>query len=409
MKQITGLVMELKEKTCIILTRSGEFREVRRSLQEVRLGDEISSAPAETAAAAWWKPLLAAASVFLFLWGGFLYYGWSNEAVAYVGLDLNPSVELGINRRQQVCQVSGLDAEGRVLVQKVTLRGLPLDAAITAVVTEAIAERYLNPAGENVILTTVTVGKKSRVNPDPQQISRWIQGILQRSGVRAEVVVEEAPAEVRRQAKEAGLSTGKYLQRMRGSGKKGLPGPGGVAGPPQKNAAGQEEKGPLKATDFTVPGKALLKGTPGTPGKEEKEAGKKGAERGAPREERQKEGEAKKRLDEIRLPLRNLFPAEKRTLDERSGNDREQDGDDNKVKTSQTNGRSLLDKATGPGPDWFFEHPETGQKKPPSIPLPGDELELPKVDRKRFEAQRQKDTKAEAQRGANSCFQGSSP
>lgn len=334
MKQITGMVVELKEKTCVILTRSGEFREVRRPSREVRPGEEIV---AKTAAAVWWKPLLAAASVFILLWAGFLYSGWSNEAVAYVGLDINPSVELGINRRQQVCQASGLDAEGRALLQKVTLRGLPLDEAITAVLTEAVSEQYLNPAGENVILTTVTVVKEqSRAILDREQISRCIQGTLNRSGVRAEVAVEEAPAEVRRQAREAGLSTGKYLQRLRGPEKRGLPVPGSIAGLPQKNAAVREEKEHFKTRELTGPGKGIPKGAPG---KEEKEAGKKGPERGAQKEpfkENTREN-TQNGLDEIRPPFQSRFPEKKRPPDERYspneryGSDRKQNGDNDRT------------------------------------------------------------------------------
>ncbi|MCL6448191.1 MAG: anti-sigma factor domain-containing protein [Armatimonadetes bacterium] len=333
MKQITGMVVELKEKTCVIFTRSGEFREVPRPSREVRLGEEIV---AKATAAVWWKPLLAAASVFILLWAGFLYSGWSNEAVAYVGLDINPSIELGVNRRLQVCEASGLDAEGRALLQKVALRGLPLDEAITAVLTEAASEQYLNPAGENVILTTITVVKEqSRAILDREQISRCIQGTLNRSGVRAEVAVEEAPAEVRRQAKEAGLSTGKYLQRLRGPEKKGLPVPGGAAGLPQKNAAGREEKEQFKTRELTGSGKEIPKGAPG---KEEKNPGKKGPE-GSGQKELPKEnaGEnAQNGRDEIQSSFQSRFPEGKSPPDKRYGNDRKQNGDDDRaVQTDQ--------------------------------------------------------------------------
>jgi len=344
-KQITGMIVELKEKTCVVLTRSGEFREVLRPSREVRPGEEIV---AKATAAGWWKTLLAAAGVFILLWAGFLYSGWSNEAVAYVGLDINPSVELGVNRRQQVCEASGLDAEGQALLQKVALRGLPLDEAITAVLTEAASEQYLNSAGENVILTTVTVVKEqSRVILDREQILRCIQGTLNKSGVRAEVAVEEAPAEVRRQAKEAGLSTGKYLQRLRGLEKGGLPGPAGVAAPSPKNAAGREEKEHFKTRELTGPGKEIPNGTPE---KKEKEAGKKGPEKGGQKElPRENAGEnAQNGRDENQPPFQSRFPEKKRPPDERSGpherygRDRKQNGDNDRTeirpKVSQAKG-----------------------------------------------------------------------
>ncbi|MEW6426260.1 MAG: anti-sigma factor domain-containing protein, partial [Bacillota bacterium] len=217
MNKDTGMVVEIKGKTCIILTPGGEFREVALPSGNVRLGDEITSA-APAKIPAWWKPLLAAAGVFLLLWAGFLYSGWSNEAVAYVGLDINPSVELGLNRRQLVCQAGSLDAEGAALLQKAAVRGLPLEKAIAALLAEAVTARYLDPARENVVLTTVTAAKdEKREMPAEQQISRYIENALRASGAGAEVVVVEAPPQVRRQAQEAGLSTGKYLLYLRGA------------------------------------------------------------------------------------------------------------------------------------------------------------------------------------------------
>lgn len=247
MNKDTGMVVEIKGKTCIILTPGGEFREVALPSGNVRLGDEITSA-APAKIPAWWKPLLAAAGVFLLLWAGFLYSGWSNEAVAYVGLDINPSVELGLNRRQLVCQAGSLDAEGAALLQKAAVRGLPLEKAIAALLAEAVTSRYLDPARENVVLTTVTAAKdEKREMPAEQQITRYIENALRASGARAEVVVVETAPQVRRQAQEAGLSTGKYLLYLRGA-QAGLP--VSIEELKEETLAGLEAKKHFKARDL---------------------------------------------------------------------------------------------------------------------------------------------------------------
>lgn len=223
MKQITGLVIEIKKKTCIILTPQGEFREVARPVKNVRIGEEITSAPVKILPAAWWKPLLAAACVCLFLSASFLYYRWSKEAIAYVGLDINPSVELGVNRRQLVCESNGLDADGEKLLQQVTVRGRPVNEAVEALVAGAVTARFLKPGEAGIILTTVTAAKEEiREIPDKQLVLQSVEKALRTFGVQAEVVAEQTPPQVRRQAREAGLSTGKYLLHLRAA-QKGRP------------------------------------------------------------------------------------------------------------------------------------------------------------------------------------------
>ncbi len=250
------MVVEIRGRTCIVLTPQGEFRKVALPSRGVRLGEEIALSPVKAAAGIWRRPFFAAACVFLLLFAGFLYYDY-NAAVAYVGLDINPSVELGVNRRERVCRTSGLDAEGKALLKKVSVFGLPVEQAIEALVAGAVSARYIEPARENVIFTTVTAtkGERSRDLLDEQQIAQSIEKALRMSGVRAEVVVEEAPPEVRRQARQAGLSTGKYLLQLRAA-QKALPGSrAGESGKgavsdaePQERPLDQDLKKPVPGT-----------------------------------------------------------------------------------------------------------------------------------------------------------------
>jgi hypothetical protein len=214
--------MEVKKNTCIVLTPQGEFREIAPAPKGIRPGEEIAFEQARPVAASWRKIALAAACLLLFVWTGFLFYG-NTQAVAYVGLDINPSLELGVNRQMVVCQARGLNGEGEDLLAGAAVRGLPLSEALRVLVEKAVAARYIVPGQENVILTTVTPvkGGGKQPLPDESRLSRAIEESLQAAGAEAAVIVEEAPPDLRKQAQERGLSAGRYLLQLNAE-RKGL-------------------------------------------------------------------------------------------------------------------------------------------------------------------------------------------
>ncbi|MQL53688.1 anti-sigma factor domain-containing protein [Desulfofundulus thermobenzoicus] len=214
---ITGMVMEIRAKTCVILTPDGQFREVPLPPGGVRLGEEITCPSGRYIS---WRWLVAAACFLIFLGSGLLYYGWTTRAMAYVSMDINPSVELTLNRREYVCAARGLNPSGEQLLAGTGLLGRPLEEAINTLVARAVQSKYLLPDKNNVVLTAVTAENGQAV-PPAEKVYRFIASSLQSVGVGAEVVVETTTPEMRRQAQKAGLSTGRYLLHVEAV-KKGL-------------------------------------------------------------------------------------------------------------------------------------------------------------------------------------------
>ncbi len=216
---ITGMVVEIKAKTCIILTPDGQFREIPLPPGGVRLGEEISYAPRRRHPI--WQPVMAAACLLILLGAGLLYHGWLTRAVAFVSMDINPSVEMVLDRREYVCEAKGLNAAGEILLSRAMVVGRPLEEAINTLLTRAVQSSYLLPSQNNVVLTTITTKNGQEPALQPGKIYQTIVESLQSTGVPAEVVVETAAPEIRRQARKLGLSTGRYLIHVEGS-KKGL-------------------------------------------------------------------------------------------------------------------------------------------------------------------------------------------
>ncbi|WP_242655947.1 anti-sigma factor domain-containing protein [Desulfofundulus australicus] len=216
---LTGIVVEVKARSCIILTPDAQFREIPLPAGGARPGEEVSFSFRRRPV--YWQSLLVAASLLLILGAGLFYRGWLNQAVAFVSLDINPSVEMALDRRELVCQARGLNAAGKDLLSRVPVLGLPVEKAIDSLLDRAVQSRYLQPARNNVILTTIAAGNGREPAPQAREIYQVIVRSLSSAGVPAEVVVETAAPEMRRQASKLGLSTGRYLIHVEGK-KKGL-------------------------------------------------------------------------------------------------------------------------------------------------------------------------------------------
>ncbi|MGB9802698.1 anti-sigma factor domain-containing protein [Desulfofundulus sp.] len=216
---VTGIVVEIKTKTCIILTPDARFQEIPLPAGGVRLGEEICYVPRRHSM--FRQLVLTAACLLIFLGAGLLYHGWSARAVAFVSMDINPSVEMSVDRREFVCEAKALNADGEILLSRAGILGRPVEEAINTLLARAVQSGYLLPFQENVVLTAVTTKHGQEAELQAGKIYRTIVKSLQSTGVPAEVVVETATPEIRRQAMKLGLSTGRYLLHVEGR-KKGL-------------------------------------------------------------------------------------------------------------------------------------------------------------------------------------------
>lgn len=208
MPAVTGMIVEIKQHTCIVLTPDGDFRELSRPAGDLQPGRVITGNP--PGRRFFWQPLLIAASVLLLLGGSLLYRDWVTRAVAYVSLDINPSVEMALDRRELVCQARGLNDGGVALLDEAPVVGASLKGAINSLLGAAAREHYLQPDAHNVILATVTA-LNNQPSPGLRDLQQYIDQPLQKSRLKAEIVVDRAAPVVHRQAQQAGLSAGRYL------------------------------------------------------------------------------------------------------------------------------------------------------------------------------------------------------
>lgn len=143
----TGVVLEIEKGTAVVLDGSGVFRTVAAH-PDWRTGDVVHLFQKQRRTQ-WALPFCACLALILASTGGWL---WMAPA-ALVSLDVNPSVELTLNRFDRVVSVRGMNEEGVVLLEGGNVKGMAAGAAVSALLDSGQMGPYL--ARENYVTLTV--------------------------------------------------------------------------------------------------------------------------------------------------------------------------------------------------------------------------------------------------------------
>jgi hypothetical protein len=219
--QEKALVMEVNEdlNRVILLTRDGQFISRRLSGVCPQIGEEISIGEERNKKGLWYAvSILVAAAMFFVtffaggLWNKLIIPSFGNSVVAYVTVDINPSVELGLDNENIVVTVRPLNEDAKILLQGIVLKGHTSEEAVDVFVDAAAQKGYLAPEKKNQVI--INVSKKEPAESDDHQVSQIIaehaKKTLEKQNVNAKIEVINTDFEVRDKAEEVNLSAGKY-------------------------------------------------------------------------------------------------------------------------------------------------------------------------------------------------------
>lgn len=211
MKQ--GIVMEIKNKKAIVLTKNGTFEKVSlKKGQYVEIGSEIDVPVSKNYFNSYTKRIstfVAAAAVLVLFFTQYPFLQNSNLAVAaYVGVDINPSIEVGVNDKLNVVEVIPINEDGKIIVDQLDddYRKKSLSEFIDDTIELAKADGYLTE-NKDVLLTTTTIKKDAQV--EIEENVNVIKKEIEQSGVV--VTTLKGDENTRKEAKDLGVSTGKYM------------------------------------------------------------------------------------------------------------------------------------------------------------------------------------------------------
>lgn len=206
MAKIRGIVAEVQGKSCILLTPGGEFVKLNRSPHPVAVGQEIEIAPTSYP---WYKTAILAASVILLAVIIPLYPMLTVNAqpVAYVSLDINPSLELGVNKAGFVVRTKSFNQDGKKLLQDTSVYKADVYQAVQALIAQAIKGGYVAEGKENLIVAAFSGDFKI----DSQKLQTIIRQEAEEAKVPLQYLVAPASTKIHKEAEANRISQGKYL------------------------------------------------------------------------------------------------------------------------------------------------------------------------------------------------------
>ena len=145
--------------------------------------------------------MLALASIMLILFVGFSSYSFIQKPVSYVSIDVNPSIELGLNRFDKVVSMTAYNGEGEEILEGLSLNGKTYTDAIDMIVESEAMSMYLTDTSELVFTVASDRSREKELKKGVDRCSGHIGHSSQSVSTDIEIVS---------QAHEEGLSLGKY-------------------------------------------------------------------------------------------------------------------------------------------------------------------------------------------------------
>ncbi|MGI6575475.1 MAG: anti-sigma factor domain-containing protein [bacterium] len=217
--KVRGIVIKIKAESLLLITPTGEFRQVPIPADLPRVGEEI-----EVNLGSMWrrKLITMVAAALLFLAVGSQLYPYKQfiqpvymQPVSYVALDINPSIGLYLDHKQQIVRGEGLNQAGNALLNEVQVKGLPLNQGLECLVKGAIHHNYIRSGGDNIIMTAVVSLREEGSAPDLETVVAAINIGLDAEH-QATVVAQSAQAADLQAARKEKVSLNKHLVWAKG-------------------------------------------------------------------------------------------------------------------------------------------------------------------------------------------------
>ena len=108
-----------------------------------------------------WRKYAAMAAALILLLGGVGIYRQSSAVDSIIELDVNPSIELSVNKKERVVEAKALNDDAATIMEEMDLKGADLDVAVNALIGSMLKHGYLSEL-QNSILISVENGLTSR-------------------------------------------------------------------------------------------------------------------------------------------------------------------------------------------------------------------------------------------------------
>lgn len=210
-----GTIMALENKTAVVLTQGGEFVRVPK-LPAYEIGAEITCQVRRNAVRLrrWLQGSVSAAVLLAFFLGFWLMQPPS--VVAYVSMDINPSVEFGLDEDMRVRKLRAVNPDAEAFITAIKFKGEDLESVMQAIAEKLVAAHLLTTPSAEIVIASVPM---KTIGPNwESQVAEKMKAVLSQAAKRQndaqaivgiEVTTISVPLEIRKLANEQGVSSGK--------------------------------------------------------------------------------------------------------------------------------------------------------------------------------------------------------
>ncbi len=212
MSRFVGVLMKQERRHGVFLTPDGSFMRGKTRVIGAVVGQEVEFVPMSSRHTDWMRWGMVAVLMLAVMLSGLSVYLTQPVIAAYVTIDINPSLELGIDQHQIVRSVVALNPEGEALVTEVQLMGRQVTEALEVLMAAAAEDGYLGPEAEHlvVITTTAVAGQPTNQVDLTVELENKARAIV--AGQEQTVVTSMvAEPEIREEARRQGMSVGKLM------------------------------------------------------------------------------------------------------------------------------------------------------------------------------------------------------
>ena len=158
-----------------------------------------------------WVSLCAAAAAVVLIAGGSVFaYRRAAGVDSIVQLDVNPSVELKVNKAETVLAVRALNEDAKTVLGEMKLENVELDVAMNALIGSMLKNGYIDELA-NSILITVENADRARGAALQEKLSAEVEQLLKAGSINGAVLSQTMTGddELKTLAEEYGISVGK--------------------------------------------------------------------------------------------------------------------------------------------------------------------------------------------------------
>ncbi len=218
---VKGVILELRKKEAVIINERCEYVKIKR-IKGMVVGNMIEYEVLERKNIIRHIVAIAGvAAVFAFIiCYCFLFQSTSPQVYAYVNLDINPSMELAIDRNNNVIGLIPLNSDAEGIVNRSSVKGMNINEAISSIIVILEAEGYIEYESDNMILLSASIIAKSGISQtEIHNNTLELKGVIDNikdtienhERINFEVEVIYANPGIREVSSELSMSMGRYM------------------------------------------------------------------------------------------------------------------------------------------------------------------------------------------------------